>query len=822
MRTIESDRSLAMRVASSIPLEARLAMRALVRRPVYATSFVLTLAIGTAVAATTYGVAHWIALRPLPGVRGGEHLKTLRVGAAGQAEFVSWNISEPDFETLRDRLSSLAQIAATTAVEVDLRVGDALPSRIAGELVSANYFDVLHTRLVAGRTFAQATIDADHAVIVSASLAAHLADNAPWGVGRTVSINGQRLNVIGVVERGFAGVERTNPSDIWLPVSALPMIDPGTLPGASNDRMLPVWRLLVARAEPGVTSATLAAAGKAVIAAIHKEFPGNSFLGSLKEFQAFDGVGLDPAVRKTVRTTLWLIGGAALLVLILATANITNLALANESVRTTMTEIQCALGASRSRLVANRAIEGAMLGLVAGSTAIAVAALCGKTLENTKLSQYGAALAGLTLDGQVVIVALAVAMVGAMVGASGALLMRSSTSADLSRRTSSPGRDLHRTRATLVAVQVALSLTLLVAAGLLGTTVANLRRINPGFDADHLLTFAIDPKLHGLIKAPLQSMLVSLESDIRRRGSPTGFIGPSPLRSSYFSTELHAGSDSAARSVRGAAYFVTPGFLETIGARVLAGTKSWRADSGTAVIDRAMADSLAPRIDPRELVGRSFPRRARGANPVTIAAVVENMQLSDITHAPAPTIFRPISEAPRDLTMRGFVRGGRAEDVRAAVSAGAADLPIYDIRTARAMIDLQFADRLSMAWAARTMAWFGVALAMSGLYGVLSTLVAARQREIAIRIALGATASHVRARVLRAGIVPVAVGVLAGTLGAAFAARLVKAHLYGISEFDPANYTRNVVMLLAVALAACLIPARRALRISPDEALRVD
>jgi hypothetical protein len=192
MRTIESDRSLAMRVAGSIPLEARLAMRALVRRPVYATSFVLTLVIGTAVAATTYGVAHWIALRPLPGVRGGEHLKTLRIGAAGQAEFVSWNISEPDFETLRDRLSSLAQIAATTAVEVDLRVGDALPSRIAGELVSANYFDVLHTRLVAGRTFAQATIDADHAVIVSASLAAHLADDAPWGVGRTVSINGQR------------------------------------------------------------------------------------------------------------------------------------------------------------------------------------------------------------------------------------------------------------------------------------------------------------------------------------------------------------------------------------------------------------------------------------------------------------------------------------------------------------------------------------------------------------------------------------------------------------------------------------------------------
>jgi hypothetical protein len=363
---------------------------------------------------------------------------------------------------------------------------------------------------------------------------------------------------------------------------------------------------------------------------------------------------------------------------------------------------------------------------------------------------------------------------------------------------------------------------------MLGRTVQNLRRIDLGFVPDRLTTFAIDPRLHGLKGIALQAMLGDIESDLgTRAGGTAGFIGPSPLSDSYFTGSLYAGPDSTDRFVIGAGYYVTPGFLSAIGARVIAGNRAWRADSGTAVITRSMADSLFPSLDPRVLVGRTVMRRPKGANPVTIAAVIEDLRLASIKRPPVPTMFRPLSEGSPDLSVRGFVRGNRSESavtaaIRLAVGARAADVPVFDVVSARALVDQQFAERTSMSLAARTLAVFGVLLAAAGLYGVLSTIVVARQRELAIRIALGASAMQVHSRVFRAGLAPVLAGLVVGSFGCILATRVIRAQLYGLDGFDAMSYAAGVALLLLVAVAACLIPARRAARVSPDEALRAE
>ena len=545
-------------------------------------------------------------------------------------------------------------------------------------------------------------------------------------------------------------------------------------------------------------------------------------------FHAFEGVGLDPGVRKIVRTTLQIIAVTATLLLLLAIANVSNLALANEATRGTLVGVQRALGATRGRIAIGRVIESSLLGIVACVVSIGLAVGCRALFETARLTEYGVALAGLQLDARVGFFTLGVALFAAAIAATlGAMLTRKTDVTDLLRRGSTVGRSSHRVRATLVGLQVALSLILFVVAGLLGKTVRNLREIDLGFDVNGLTTFAIDPRLHGLQGKLLQGLLTDIEADLRGGGnSAAGFIAPPPLSSSYYTSSLYAGPDSTARMVIGAGYWVTPGFLNAVGARVIAGTREWRADSGTVVVTRSLVDSLFPNVDPHSLVGRPFPTRGRGKNLVVIAAVIEDLRLSDVTRPPVPAIFKPLASGSRDMSIRGFARGRRAaagaESIHSAVAARAPDIPVFDLRSTRSLVDQQFAERTSMALAARTLAIFGVVLAAVGLYGVLSTIVVARHRELAIRMALGATPRDVRARVLRGGLVPVVGGIVVGTAGAFIAARGIRAQLYGLGGFDAMTYVSIVALLLVVALAACLVPARRAVRVAPNEALKTE
>lgn len=809
-----------------------IAFRSLRRAPAFTLAFVLTLSIGVGVLATVYAAARWVLLRPVPGVRDASTLVTLRRGSTEAPAHVSWSISNPDLVALRERLPAHGAVAAITPADVDLRAGDGRPQRVAGAMVTSNYFRVLGAALLAGRPFAadeDAPGPAVPTIVLSYDLARRIAGTADSALGRDVRINGTSVRVIGVAGRGFHGDELPGRIELWLPLSALPIIDPSVDRDAMTRFNYQLWRRLLVRVprtvSPDARVSLITSSSNAVMMQTPHAYSPLHF-----QYQVFAGVGLDPSVRGTVRRTLALLGGAAAFLLLLAAANLANLAFIRSSRRSRATAIRFAIGAGRATLARGVLAEAVVLAGAGSMLALGLAAAWSLWFEGRQLSEYGAALAGIHVGTKVVAATMLVALSTAMVAfAHPALSPRFRSLEPLMRRDAAGGPRGRRTQAVLLALQVALSLVLLVAAGLLGRTVRNLRDVALGFAPDRLLMFSLDPHLHGVESAALGQLGRRLER--RLEANPgvdaAGFISPSPLRSSYVTAALYANSAPDARPIIGAGFYVTPGLLNALGARVIAGDSHWRGDSGTAVISRSTWAKLAPGASPQEAIGVVVPTRRSGTAPVRIAAVLEDMKLSDIVNEPPPMIFRPLAERPPGLSLSGFVStAGRPAALRAevlrTVAALAPELPVFDVRTARSAVDLQFAERTAMALVATTLGAIGMLLAAIGIYGVLAHVVATRLRDIGIRTALGARPSRILSDVVLGALVPVGAGVLVGLGGAALVSRLLASQLFGLGRFDAASWWGGVALLLGAAVSACLAPAWRATHVPPADVLRAE
>ena len=817
--------------------DLRVAARSIRRSPAFTLAFVLTLAVGVGVLASVYTAARWVLLRPVPGVHEASRLVLLRLGGMNAPPHVSWDVSNPDFITLRERLPVGGALAATMPVDVDLRLDEGEARHVAGAMVTANYFRVLGAGLAAGRPFLageDAPGAAAPAAVLSFDLATRLAGSATAAVGRDVRINGVPVRVVGVTAPGFRGELLPGDNDIWLPLSALPIVDPTVEGDVASQRGYPLWHLMIARLPSAMGTDAgvqlVASTSNAVMEQVRREYQPNSYAAQILHFQAFAGAGLDPAVRATVRRTLGLLGGAAAFLLCLAGANLANLAFIRSSRRSKATAIRFALGAGRASLARGVLAEAALLATASSAVALGLAALWSLWFQDRQLSEHGGALAGMHVGVRVVAATMVVALLTSIVAyARPAFSARFRSLEQVMRAGNVAGPGGRRTQALMLALQVALSLVLLVAAGLLGRTVRNLRDVQLGFQPDRLLMFSLDAHLHGLDAPALTRLGLELERrlDAQPGIDAAGFISPSPLRSSYVTAALYASDAPDVQPIVGAGFYVTPGVLDVLGARVIAGEAHWRGDSGTAVISRQAWAKLAPGASPAAAIGQLVPTRARGRSPVRIAAVIEDMKLSDIVEEPPPLIFRPFAERIPWLSLSGLVAGTRrpaaqATAVARTVAAVAPDLPVFDVRTARAAVDLQFAERSAMALVAATLGAIGVLLAAVGIYGVLSHVVATRQRDIGIRAALGARPARILSEVMRGGMLPVAGGVLAGVGGSALVSRLLAAQLFGLGRFDGATYWGGVGVLVLAAAAACLVPAYRATHVAPAEVLRTE
>lgn len=815
----------------SLPSDIRIALRSLRHRGAYVAAFIATLGVGVGVVSTVYAAAHWVLLRAVPGVRRGDEIVTLRLVMRHSPAQASWWVSEPDFQMLRDRLTMLRDLAATKPVDVDVRLADGVPTRVAGEMVSTNYFSVLQTRFAAGRPFVAddgVTRSAQNVIVLSDALARHFARDVSALVGSSVKVNGAGFRVIGVAEPGFRGATIPGQTMAWVPLAALPVVDPSDADAATSPSY-PLWERLIGRMQPGATAAATGAAANGIVVATRGEAQRHS-LSAAETFvvEAMAGAGLDPSVRASVRHTLSLIALAAALLFALAIANIANLSLVAATRRETSTAIRAALGATNGRLTRELLVETALLGLAGGIVAIVLAALWSKWFAFAQLSSYGAPLAGMHVDLPVLAFGMTLAIVAACVASlRPALIVRSGRVEQLIRRGATAVTSKHRLRIVLVALQMALSVILLVAGGLLESTVKNLRSIDLGFDPNRLLTFALDPEIHGLDATRISHLADDIEHRLVAEPgiAAAGLISPAPLRSSYMTGGLFASADRHAKFVIGAGFYVTPGFLRALGVHVLAGIPAWRGDSATIVITRAALDSVLPGVTPDRAIGRILPTLSNGKGRARIVQVIDDIQLADIKGPATPTIFHPLAERFPGITVTGFVRMSDAHVaaatvVRRVIADRAPDIPVFDMHQARDVVDEQFAERTVMSVAASTLSALGLLLAAIGLYGVLASAVAARQREIGIRSALGASPSTILRSVFAGGLLPTLGGAAGGLVSATVVARLLRAQLFGLDPFDIATYSGSVIVLLSVAALACVVPAWRATRVSPAEVLR--
>ncbi len=806
----------------SIAADARVSARALLRMPAFTLSFTLTLTMAIGVFATVYAAANWVLLRPVPGVRSADGLVTMRLGVAGRREsHGSLGVSQPDLVTLQQRMRPLVRWAAMTPFAVDVEAGQAPARRVPAEMVTANYFKLLGARLLAGGGLAEsAATGAPPGTVLSYELARTLVENPASIVGVTIRVNNTPLAVVGVTEPGFHGAEIPGRALLWLSASAVSTVDPMAEADARSDRSFGMWQRLIGRLSGTASPNQVESAANAVIEAVRRNFAQNSYGSTFFSFQVFAGVGLDPDVRLAARHTLTLLMGAAAFLLCLALANLTNLALTHAIARSGGMAIRIALGATKLRLARSVLIEVLTLSLCGGGLAVLLVTMLAHWFAAMQLSEFGASLRGMQIDERVVVVVLVTAFVVTLLAFLQPAVLAGHGRFGAGRR-SRPATSGHRLRFSLVALQVAISVALLVAALLLARTVWNLHDVDLGFPPEHLLTIQADPQLHGYHAARLDGLAKSLVAQVR--GAPgvaaVGIVTPAPLQSAYtiFWLQRHAGDTERHQDVTGAGYYVTPGFLQALGVRLLAGDRRWRADSGTVVITRQMLRQLDPRLSPAAAVGLTVygPHNV----PLRIAAVVGDVRLSDLTKAPPPTAFLPLTSSPLDEPLSIYVRSAASStDTFAALHHAmeelAPNVPLYAARSARDVVDLQFAAQQVMAMVAAALGILGIALAAVGLYGVLGNLVAAGEREIAIRGALGAGPRAIAQYVLWYAFVPVAVGLIAGAGGAVAISRLLASSLFGVRPLDPASYGWGVVATAVIALSASLPPAYRATRVS--------
>ncbi len=812
--------------------------RALRRSPAYALATVLTLGLGIAGVSAVYGVANWVLLRPVPGVRAPDQLLTIVLESFKYANS-AFPIAHTELQDLRSFSPVLSGMAAAGEQDVHVApVAAGSPVRLPGQVVTANYFDVLGIAMAAGRGFLPGD-DGEGApavAVVGQNLARRFWGDVVSAVGAEVRVNGLPYTVVGVAPRGFHGDELPGRVDIWFPAGALPGLlhEPGILRGASQ-----VWSRMILRPGTGAPVAGIAAQLNRALSASRAQHAGapGSVADSQAQFRAHRGIGLSPLLRSSVQRTLTILTAAAVLLLLLACANVANLGLARAAVLRASVTLRLALGAGHARLVLERLMESALAGIAGSGLGALLALLAVTVLRHSNLGLLGVPLDGVALDLRVLAFTIAAGlMAGVLAGVLPSLAVRHDHASRVLRSARHGDRRGARVRSALVMAQVALSAILLVGAGLLATTLWQLRRVEIGVPVDGVVTFAFDPELQGYDAARTVDLVAKLLDAVRADPavSSAGISGFPPFGSLYIPLGLkRPEGDWRKNRVVARSFSVSPGFMDALGVRLVAGRPIpedlWLQRDSTAprvaILNETAARALFPELQPVEVVGKSVDMRGPGYPPLQVIGVVRDARLANVSEPPIPYCFQPWSQGfvSGTVTVYARTRGDPRPFLRAVREIMArvdGTLPVYELRTLRELIDDQLAEPRFVSLLAVVLAALGLVLAAVGLYGLLAHSVAERTREIGIRSALGAVPSRIVRQVVRGGLGTTLAGAAAGLLGAAFLGRYLESRLFGVEPLDPSIYLAGIVLLLGVALLASWLPARRAMRVDPMVALR--
>jgi putative ABC transport system permease protein len=805
--------------------DVRYAVRALARQPGFAVVAVMTLAIGIGANAATFSLVDAVFLRGLP-YPNADRLVVL-IGNVQRATVERRGGSYPDYLDWRAQARTFDDLAVYTDQTVTLTGGDE-PMRVNAEAVSAPYFSLLGVTAARGRVFSpseDAVGGRDAVMILGDGLWRSRFGGDPNIVGQAVTLGTQTFQVIGVMPPDFKGA--TDTGDMWIPY---------VMSGAALTERGSRGFQVLGRLKAGRTMADARAEMAGISERLARAYP---------ETNDKRGVEISPLAIETFGQLTPVVGSlmaAVGLVLLLACANVANLLIARSETRRREIAVRTALGAGRARLLRQLVTEGVVLTVLGGAAGLLLAEACLRVLVATTPVTLPTFIRP-HLDFAVIAFTTAIAgACGLLLGlapAAHARVARLSDALKDSARGSSSAMSL-RMRNLLMVAELSLAVVLLVGAGLLIRSVQNLTAINPGFNPDGVATVRVSvprqtaPAGPAVPNAPPPPFVTSagrlLERVLAIPGVTAASLGSDTPLDGSASAIFYAAEGDTTTSAQTIprAYFhrVTPGFFDSLGIALRQGRtfqpSELTAGSTAVIVSERVVQRFWPKTNP---IGRRIKfGQASSPNPwMTIIGVVPDVKYRALPDNPTqdPDLYLPyVDRGQQGLLVRTSLDASSIlPAVRAAIREIDPSIVVYNAGTLPALVATQTAASRFTAWMMSVFAGVALLLSVVGVYGVMSYLVTQRQREIGVRLALGASQAQVARLVVGNAARLIAAGVVVGVAGAFALRQLLEALLFGVSRLDVSGAIA-VIVLVAVALASCLIPALRAARLSPLIALR--
>ncbi len=806
--------------------DLRSAFRQLAKAPGFAVVAILTLALCIGANSAIFSVVNAILLKPYPYPDSGRLVyltNTYPLMGLQRA-----GVSVPDYLDRRAGVTSLAESAIYSNQSFNL-ADTGTPEQVNALMASPSLFPMLQVQPFIGRAFneADAKPGAAKTVVLSYSLwQAHFA-GSPSVIGRDIRLNGEPYTVIGVMPAGFYFPSLR--AQLWVPFVF-------TDKQKSDAERGNEYSTMVGRLKPGATIAQAQREADEIQRRNAERLPDQ------KPFWVASGFGgvvtgfLEQNV-EGVRAMLWLLQGGVLAALLIGCANVANLLLARASARERELAIRSALGAGRGRLFRQLITESLVLFLLGGALGLVVALWSVSAMDTFGFAAMPRGY-GVQLDTQVFLFTLGCALLtGLAFGALPAWSATRGNAADALKEAGARGTAGRRhlwLRSALVVSEIALSLMLLATAGLLIKSFERLHEVSPGFSPENVLTAQLT--LPAKKYSTPEKQVAFCDDLIARMRALPGVTSVGLTSILPFSAANSQGTYAIAGYTQpagqpaphGMIRSVSPDYFRALGIPLLHGRLFAAQDSSTGgkvvVIDRVLADRYWPGADP---IGQRIDRNGDSKNPdyrtiIGVVAPVKNGSLEE--NVTKETLYFPLAQLPeRNLTLvvkTTTAAGSLVAPVREAVLALDREQPVYDIKTMDARLDDALAKRRAPMLLLGIFSGIALLLAALGVYGVLAFSVGQRRQEIGIRMALGAQRSDILGLILRQGVMLVIIGVALGLAGYFALSRVIGQLLYGVGATDVTTLLLAPLLLAVVALAACLIPARRATRVDPLVALR--
>jgi putative ABC transport system permease protein len=823
-RTREACRdSWGVRLIEDLRDDAGFAIRTLRKAPGFTAIVVATLAIGIGATSAIFSAVDNVLLAPLP-YGGGDRL--LHVHQISRA--TGWDGFSPlDLADYRAQTQTLDGLVEYHSMPFTL-LGRGDPLRVQTGVVSADYFDLLGVAPILGRTFrpGEDQKGAAPVLVLSYNFWSRAFGGDPGIVGQTFTMNDRVHTVVGVLPPLPHYKDQAVENDVYMPVSACPFRSAPGVTDHRDARMLKVF----ARMKPGVRLETARADLERVAQRLYAAYPA--------EHQATLGLNVGATtlrddLTRDARPTLLLLLATAIFVLVIVCANVANLTLARLMRRERELAVRTALGAGRNRLLRQLLTEGALLAAIGGGLGLLLA-FAGLDLLRAFAARFTPRAQEIHINGAVLLFTLVISLLTALAfGLIPALWMRVSLVGSLKEggEQSTTGARGLRLRGALIVGQIAVSFVLLVGAGLMIRSLVQLQRVDPGFNPQNVLTARIDlnwskytgpEKIRNFSDALLQQMSSApgvLSTAVASR-VPLNGATPSSTSMIIERRALPAGQPGPAADLR----VVSASYFSTVGMTLLRGRTFTAADAGESsdvvVINQSMA---------RRYWGSDDPLGARvsldeGKHWLTIIGVVGDVKQYGLDRDASNELYQPWESLPfRDMRLAVRTAGDPSalgQRIRDAVRTLDPAQPVVSIETLEQFRDESLASPRLTTILLALFAAIALAVAATGLLGVIAFSVSQRTHEIAIRMALGAEQSRVLRLVVRQGLTLAAIGLALGAIGALTLANVMTRLLFGVGPTDPLTFVVVAIVLFAVAVLASILPAGRATRISPIVALR--